>query len=687
MATDHTYTTNLAEFVDKAIKRWAADKKKILEPKLTRNFEAVTNADFRTRTWKKGEAQDWRSDTWIGFVRVKVWALFSVLLDTILKAGKIPFVLTPSPYDEKYMTPEMLKDRDARIERMTSKIEAQLDARNADREYMKKWLSGGYYGMAFSKFNIEDVENIEYKMTMPNGIDVKSASQFMSPEEIQQYARYEMVKDVEATPGHPYVSVWNMVWDMDSENLQLGCGYAERIKSSAYDLRKLIGKPGYIEDAIEKVIRLNRDKKNQSSNQSDSNEAPGKAALTDRKKTIDRYEFYMRAPRQMVDEFEKLVRSGDSLSLSMAFDIENAEETGDDVETMGEIAEHEIIRMIRNETGMRPHKMWVVEQNLDESTGTGIADNMESVQSSLVGMIRSFEDNKKLSANVITALKARFFKNPSQTNEIKPGTKLEISDSCDDVRKAILPIVFPDVGESLMSGISLMMQLKDDVSMIPTIMQGFTLPKHQPDTAFEMNELTKNSGKYVGQAIRNNDEQFIEPEINDMYRYNMEFGDDEECKVNCKIKANGFTSFQNKEIRGARMQQALSLFVTNEFLLQRIKIQPHLEVIYESLDEDPAKFIKSEEELMTESQNRMEQEAKAKQEAIQALQVQSQIETQKETAIKDKELATSVIENAQQSKLNMAEEDQKHEHRLIEKMAGDLSGAMYKNESQGGSNK
>jgi len=391
--------------------------------------------------------------------------------------------------------------------------------------------------------------------------------------------------------------------------LQDGAGYAEIIRSSPYELRELIGKPGYNKKLIEEVIKRNGDN---SENDADVNASPGKRALNERKQTINRYEFYMRAPRVLVDEYEKLARSRHDTDTINLASFDDLEDSGDDVEIMGDIADKEIIRLIRPGEESRPHHMWVVESNLDESTGSGIPDNMEDVQGSLVGMIRAFEDNKKLSANVTSAVKARFFTDASQLDDIVPGKKYDISDECDDVRKAIMPIIFPDVGESLISGINLMMQFKDDVSMIPTILQGFTLPKHKPDTAFEVNELTKNSGKYVGQAIRNDDEQFIEPEIRDIYEYNMIYGEDEECKVNARVTPNGFTSFQNKEIRGARMQQALSMMISSEFLQPYCKIKPHLDVLYEAFDEDPDKFINSEDEMA----DTAEQSAQAEEEEI-----------------------------------------------------------------------
>jgi len=660
VSDDAIYRTSLSVFVGKTLDKWAKDKKDNLEDKLQMNFEAVTNRDSRIKRWKKGEGKGWRSTTWIGFVRVKIWSFYSIFLDTVLKAGKIPFTLEASPYDEDYLDEAGIKDRDERIERMTSKIEHQLQARNADREYMQKWLSGAYYGMGFSAFDIEEVESTEFKrVDLGAGSD---ASQYLTPEEVQQNTRYELVRESENVPGHRYVSVWNMIWDMESsQGLQpkYSAGYAEIVPSSPYNLRELIEKPGYIKKAIELVIKNSTD----DSGQKDMSSAtPGLRNIEDRKNNIERRAFYMRVPKKLADEFQKkMLKGGDTTTLDFIEDYEEAETSGDDVEIMGEIADKEIIRYILNKTGKRPHKMWVVEQNLDESSGNGIADNMEDAQASLVGMIRSFEDNKKLSANITTAIKARYFNNPDQLNDIVPGKKYDIADSCPDVRLAILPIVYPDVGESLMSGIGLMMQLKDDVSMIPTILQGFTLPKHAPDTAFEMNELKQSAGKYIGQAIRNDDEMFIEPEIQDIYEYNMVFGEDERCKCNCKVKANGFTSFQNKEIRGLRMQQALNLFVTNEFLQPFVEVRPHLEIIYEAMDEDPDKFIKSEEQMAAEAKQRAEQQAQAEQKALQLLAAKEKLETQSKAALQDQEHDQELEQADQEHDQELEQGDQGHE--------------------------
>ena len=631
MTTEHAYSTDLAEYVDKKIKQWGDQKKEFIELKFQRNYDAVTNKDYRANTWKKKEGVGWRSKTWMGFIRVKIWTLYSVFLDTVLQGGQIPFDLKPDPYEPEDVPEGYIEDRDNRIERMRKKIKGQLKARKADRDTMKEWLSGAYYGMAFSKFDVEEVNRRVFKQV---DMGLGDVSEYLEPEEAGQYTRFEAALETEDVPGHRYVSVWNIAWDMEVDNLQDGEGYAERIPSSTSDLFELQENPGYIKKKIKEVIERSRDKTTGS--EDFASMTPGARSIKERSKKFPRYEYYMVAPRKLVEEFEKNMKrryKTEPVSLGRIEDYAFAENDGDTVEIIGEIVDREIIRHIRNETGKRNCHMFKMEVALDESHGVGVADNMEDVQSSLVGMIRAFEDNKKLSANVTSVVKSRFFANPSQLDEIVPGKKYEIADTCPDVRQAILPIVFPDVGESLISGITLMERWKDDVSMIPTILQGFNLPKHKADTAFEINTMMEQSGKYIGMIVRNNDEMMIEPKITDIYEYNMIYDPDDSCKANCKVTAEGFTGFRNNLVRAESLKAILSMVLSSEVLLGQVKIPPHLRPIYESLGEDPDDFLKSEEELQEDAQRQADMMAQAEEKMKQAMLLEKQADTEGKIAV------------------------------------------------------
>lgn len=667
MADDQkTYASGLCEWVDKKINQWSKQKKVFLESKFQRNYEAVTNQDFRSKSWKKDEAKDWRSDTWIGFIRVKLWTLYSIFVDTVMQGGgQIPFDLKPDPYEpEENLSEEYIEDRDDRIDRMKKRIKGQLKARKADREYMLKWLSSGYYGMAFSKFDVDEVIRREFREV---DMGLGDTSEYLSPEESAEYVRYERVMESEDVPGHRYVSVWNMFWDMEASNLQDGEGYAEKIPTSVADLRKLKDKPGYINDAIDKVIDENRSKREGDSDDS-AEMTPGMREIRHRNKKLVRYEYYAAGPRKLVDEFEKQMKGRhkyDTISLGRIEDYAEAEESGDVVEIMGEICEKEIIRHIRNETGKRNHHMFFMEIMLDDSYANGVADNMEGVQSSLVGMIRAFEDNKKLSANVTAAVKERFFMNPSQLDSIVPGKTYKITETCPDVRQAIMPIVFPDVGESLVSGIGLMERWKDDVSMIPTILQGFNLPKHKPDTAFEVSQMMENSGKYIGMIVRNNDEMFIEPEVTDIYEYNMLYDPDQSIKVPAKVSAEGFTGFRNKVIRGEAIKAILGMVLSSEVLLGQVKIAPHLTPIYESVGLDPDDFLKSEEELAEDQRMQEEMIAEEEAKAKEALAFQTQLETESKIAIEETKTEGKIREKMVEGEIDSQENEDEFQRDVL----------------------
>ena len=134
---------------------------------------------------------------------------------------------------------------------------------------------------------------------------LEGMSSFLAPEESAKYTRFERVSEIENVPGHRYVSVWNMFWDMEVDNLQDGDGYAEKIPSSLSDLENLKGKTGYINDKIKEVMEENRDRMDKSDTASMT---PGQRVIKEASKKIERYEYYMKAPRKMVEDFEKTMR-------------------------------------------------------------------------------------------------------------------------------------------------------------------------------------------------------------------------------------------------------------------------------------------------------------------------------------------------------------------------------------------
>ena len=602
--------TGLATYLNTMYDEWKQNRED-LEKKWQRNLRAIKGID--NEVWKDGEAEKWRSKTYIKLIKAKVFIAYCIIIDVYLQGGMVPFALSHGPFEEKQAEGQdgMAVDQD--ILDMTDMIREQLTDRRADKEYMKKILSLAYYGEGYSKYNIKDVETSMY---IPgDGLDDEG-----NPVEMPEYPEYRST--VKMVPGHEYRSVWTIVSDPEDGDLQKNRGTFEKDLASPFDIRQKENGKFYIKEAIDEAISeyIKADAvKDQETLR------PGLREIKYRKKSIDNKEFWGRAPRNLVDAFERDVLGKET---STVMNPDWQDDIGDEVEILAELAGDTIIRFVKRNIGdKRPYKKCLWEESLDEDHGVSIADNMEAIEIANNGMQRAFEDNKKLSGNVITATKKRFL-SPEFDGKLRPGTNIEVSESCDDARKAIAPIVIPDVGESLLSGISLMEKWGDVVSQVPTIAQGFSLAKHKPDTLGEVQMMMENLGKYFGMVIRNIDESFTEQEICDLYDYNMRDPNYTGKKSNMKVNATGFSSFQNKIVVVQKLRELLAAALQDQsgLILREIKIRPHLEEIYKNIDVDVDKFLKSEVEKKKELDD-----ARAQQEAAQ------QAESQQAEALAAKE--------------------------------------------------
>ncbi|EFK95700.1 conserved hypothetical protein, partial [sediment metagenome] len=247
---------------------------------------------------------------------------------------------------------------------------------------------------------------------------------------------------------------------------------------------------------------------------------------------------------------------------------------------------------------------------LDEAQGQGIPDNMEGIQYLFNGILRSGLDNYKLAANVILALKSRFFEDPAQLDQpVKPGLRFDLSDSCDDARKAMQQVIIQDVSQSAMPWLQQLWAIKDTISNVPDILQGTIGPQQKGDTAYEWSQRLDFGSKYIGLGIRNYDEMMIEPEVMDLYVYNMRDPNFQGGKGDYIVHANGFASFQDKLIKTQKLKEMLGLMLASEALGVWVKVRPHIEQIYRNLDLDPEEFLKTEEEYQQEQKAQAEQQA------------------------------------------------------------------------------
>jgi hypothetical protein len=624
---------------------WKRDKKD-LELKYEDNLNAF-NAVSKGK-WKIEEGEGWRSKTFIKKTKIKVLAAYAMIIDILLQGGRIPFALVPSPWDKVVFEdlPEQEQEpiKDA-IGDMEGLIRQQfLDCR-ADLELMKNVFAAAIYGETYTKWFVHDVVRRNYQ-------PIQFAPDINNQD---QYVRYEKQQQIVVAPAWAYVPVWNIFRDLETNNIQAGTGIIERNMVSKYDLFGRKGQPLWIDKALKHAIEEAADEGGpQHEGKSDTSSLPPNLRdIKHRSKVIEEGEFWGRVPTQIVEEFEWKLKKNEGKSVDRdRFEISDFD--GDETEIMSVFSGNEITRYVRNVDGYRPYCRAEWEMKLDQIGANGVADNMEDVQMVINGLIRSLEDNIKLSANVMLAIKKDQFA-PGEKGEIKPGKRWEMSEEVEDVRKALQQVLVTPVSRELFAGIPLFERFADEATMLPRITQGMVAEKQKPDTLGEVNILQANAGKYFGSVLKNIDEGLTEPMVTWNYEYNMEDPNIQRGKGNFIAKAMGFNSFQDKFIRGESMRRLLGLVISDEKLAGNWKTEKLVSEIAKTDDLDPDEFEKTDEEKQKEAQQMMEMRAQEEARVKQIQREQILMET-------EKELTEKVVDHEH----DLEEQDQKHKHKLVE---------------------
>jgi hypothetical protein len=555
-----------------------------------------------TDKWKKNEGVGWRSKSMPGVTHQKVIFAMALVLDTVLSGGKIPFMLKQSGFDRNRIRtaatdPQTLNRA---IDDMTRLIEQQfLDCR-AELVYAKNVLSGALYGWTYGKFLVNEVTRSGWEPVTPEVPGILDWQRV--PESLQQWKPWS---ESFLAPAYVYVPVWNILRDWEIDDLHECYFVGQREIVNNYWLKQKIGKPFYIPNQIRAAIAASKNSTGTGTHSNPSiNEERDEKSLPPVLRDIQArhsnqvyFERWGRVPKNIVEEFEKSMKENNGFS---PISLMTNEDTGDEIEVCACSYNHEhTVRYVRTSPDMRPFFQAKWEDPGDELAPLGVADNCKQMHNVLKGTFRAIEDNSKLSANVIIALKERFFKEVPETFE--PGTKLLLNEECNDARQAMQSVTIPSVVGPLMELLNVVRQFLDEDSMVPKISQGIREPGEQ--TASEASMRQASASKYIGMAIRNLDDGIVEPVINEFLKYNMNDPSVQVGKGNYLVQALGFTSFQNKTARVQALQQVLTLALSNEALMGQTKVRFYLEEIIKALDADPDQGLKTPDEIQAEQES------------------------------------------------------------------------------------
>src|SRR4030042_682792 len=650
--------TDLSNFLRMELfDNWVTDRKP-LEIKWQENedaFDGISNG-----TWKAEEGEDWRSNTFIMATKIKGLTAYSMVIDIALEGGRLPFNLDLSPWDDinlEDMPQEQQDITNDALGDMNGLIHQQIIDCSGIYETMKCIMGAAKLGETYWMSFVHDVKRKGFK-----AVNLAEQGGVLNPGMAQKYQGWEYFEQIIKSPGFRYVSAWDTFRDLETDDLQESRGYCHRVPVSAYDLRQILKNdlkgtgyiPQNIEDAIESYSYSDtpESKKNE--------EKPGLRRLNNRYNNMERLNFFCRVPRETLTQFQY-----DTTGEALPDNYEGEEVIGDEVEVMASLVGDSVIRCVPIETGSRQHGRIVWEMKLDGIEGIGVADNMKSVKLPLNGVFRSFEDNKKLSANVMGAGKPDKIEN--WDGKFKPGGFITLTDETKSVNEAWQQIVIQDVGESLLSAIAVLERYADEISMLPKILQGAVLDKQKPDTLGELNMLQSNAGKYIGSVFKNFDNQMFEPITWRFYHYNMMDQTLNKGKGNYIAAPKGYEMFREKVIRLSKILQAIQLLTVNQAVAGDVKFKSLYNQVLDSLEVDPDTVWKTPDEKQKDFELSQKMEQMQLEKAVQMMGIKMSAELKAEIAKIEAQHQAKLAEMEKSHRDKMAEQEAQARDKIINK--------------------
>jgi hypothetical protein len=205
--------------------------RRTIQNKWDRNHRAFVRQEG-DEVWKTGEGTDWRSKTYIGKTREKVFAAAALIMDTMLQGGKIPYAFKASPWQpEGVLTFDSDQVIQQEIASMTALTDRQLVDTHADRQLMKHVISQALYGITWGKKIVHAVKRSGWRQETLTIDGIFDYSRVAGATEWRKW-QTEQVQ-----PGWAYVPCWDVFWDVESENVQESAGIFHRQIVSPYWLR------------------------------------------------------------------------------------------------------------------------------------------------------------------------------------------------------------------------------------------------------------------------------------------------------------------------------------------------------------------------------------------------------------------------------------------------------------------
>lgn len=419
------------------------------------------------------------------------------------------------------------------------------------------------------------------------------------PDTTRRYAKKEITEGVTAyvleveqkfKPAVQRIDPWNFYPNVGAYSRETTDSTAELHLMSRKKLRQLAKTPGFDKDAIRTVLGRSPGYR-------------GEDSLRDQSASED--------VDNGVDELDKthykVWEYNGSLPNDKAAALCGLEEADADP-----LEERRVIVWICDEVVLKaveyPHDdeelpyYWVNWAEDPESIyGSGVAHECSNGQRIANGALRMLLDNAAFSALPQTIIDQGIINPQDGDYQIRPGKVWLLKKSAQDVRTAFTSVITPINVNDLLTIFQMGQKMMEDEAGLAMIMQTGQEPKIT-ETAAGTAMLMNSASTPLRRLMRQIDGKIIKPVLQAMYRYNMQFDEDESIKGDYNVVAHGSSALLVREQQTQGLIEVLKLAQSSPILAQLTKFPELYRSIIASMQINADGVIKTDAELAQEKE-------------------------------------------------------------------------------------
>jgi hypothetical protein len=211
-----------------------------------------------------------------------------------------------------------------------------------------------------------------------------------------------------------------------------------------------------------------------------------------------------------------------------------------------------------------PYHIYYFDKDETSIFGEGLASIMRDDQEMLNASVRMLLDNGALTSGPILEIVRGLLQGTDKPEEIRPFKAYFRKAEDLDKGPAVRPIKIESNLEFLLKMAAMFEENSDEVTAIPRYTSGENVTAGAAGTASGMSMLMGQANIVIKDLVTNWDEGVTRTFLQALYRWNMQFSQDNSIKGDFDVKARGTASLIAKEVRAQQINQFAQLTANPE---------------------------------------------------------------------------------------------------------------------------